>query len=179
MAERRPTSPFFFTALFLVFAALSFFSRLLPLGLTPVSLPMPDLMLGLTFCWVLRRPDYLPAVVIVAVFLTEDLLLSRPPGLWALMVLLGSEFLRVRQSALRELGFPAEFGAVAAVLVGMFFANRLILAIVMSPRPPLGLSFLQIAVTVLSYPPLVMVSHFVFKVRKPAMGEVDALGHKL
>lgn len=165
--------------LFLGIAALSLFIRLLPLGEMPVRFPAPDAVLALTMAWVVRRPDFLPALAIVAVFLLEDLLLSRPPGLWALMVLAGTEFLRARNAMLRGLGFWMEYLLVAAVMLAMLLAYRLILAIVMVPPPPLGLSFLQFLGTVAVYPVVVAVSHFLLGVRKPATGEVDSLGQRL
>lgn len=198
MVERRETRRLIFIALYLSLAALFTFYRLLPLSGydmgfgdgTPMvefldqrsswwPLPMPDLMLCLTLAWVLRRPDLLPALVIVLYFLFEDLLVMRPPALWALIVLLGTEFLRRRAGQLRGHGFVFEYALVSGLIVVMFLANRAMLAIVMVPLDPLGLSFLQIVCTVLSYPLVVMVSHVLFGLRKPASGEVDALGQKL
>lgn len=179
VAERRRIQTLRFAALFAGFAALSFFVRLLPLGGESPTLPAPDLLLCVTLAWVVRRPDYLPAVLIGAVFVLEDLLLMRPPGLWALLVLLGTEFLRNRNALIRGLNFWFEFAMVAGTLTAMFLANRLILAIVMVPQVPLGLSFMQFLGTLACYPLVVAVSHYLLRVRKPATGEVDALGQKL
>ncbi len=179
MAEQRPVHPLWFAALFLALAGLSLFIRMLPLGARGWTFPGPDLLLCLTLAWVVRRPDYLPAPVIGAVFFLEDLLLMRPPGLWALMVLLGTEFLRRRTGTLRGLNFWFEYATVGGTLLAMLLLNRLILAIVMVPQPPFSLSFGQFLGTVLAYPAVVAVSHFVLRVRKPSTGEVDALGQKL
>ncbi len=179
MAEQQPVKPFSYLALFLALAFVSLFIRLLPLGERGWLFPAPDVVLCLALAWVVRRPDYLPALAIAAVFFLEDLLLMRPPGLWAMLVLLGSEFLRRRAATLRGLNFWFEYLLVAGVMLTMFLANRLILAIVMIPQPSFGLSFAQFLATVFAYPAVVALSHFVFKVRKPATGEVDALGQKL
>ena len=165
--------------LWLLVAALSILLRLLPLSVPLDTLPRPDLLLPLTLAWVLRRPAHLPAAVIALVFLAEDLFMMRPPGLWALCVLAGTEFLRRRQSVVREMHIMLEWALVSAVIVTMFLANRLGLVIVMSPRPPLDLSLVKLVFTVLSYPLVVLVLQTVLRVRKPATGEVDELGRKV
>lgn len=179
MANGKPTSPLVFIALFLGIVVVSLFIRMLPLGQHLQPWPRPDLLVCLTFAWVLRRPDYLPALVIGAVFFIEDLLLLRPPGLWALLVLIGSEFLRRRVGLLREVTIILEVAIVSAVLLTMTLAYRIVLAIVMVPQAPLGLSLGQFIVTIMAYPIVVLVSHYVFKVRKPATGEVDAIGRRV
>ncbi|ATX66449.1 rod shape-determining protein MreD [Roseinatronobacter bogoriensis subsp. barguzinensis] len=199
MVERRQTQMLLYVALFLGVAALITFYRLLPLGSYGLpqglvgaedisgegtgfslrNLPPPDILLCLTLAWVVRRPDLLPAPIIVGYFFIEDILLLRPPGLWALIVLMGSEFLRTRTEQLRGYGFWLEFLLVIGLLLAMFLANRAMLAIVMVPQVPLGLSFAQFLGTVAIYPAVVALSHFVFRLRKPATGEVDALGQRL
>lgn len=179
MASGKPISPLVFMALFLGIVVLSLFIRLLPLGQDLTPWPRPDLLVCLTFAWVLRRPDYLPALMIGAVFFVEDLLLLRPPGLWALMVLLGSEFLRRRVGLLREVKIVLEVVIVSVVLLVMTLGYRIILAIVMVPQAPLGLSLGQFIATIAVYPVVVLVSHYVFQVRKPATGEVDAIGRRV
>jgi rod shape-determining protein MreD len=165
--------------LWLILILTALFLRILPIEIAPRGLVGPDLMLLLTMAWVLRRPAHLPALAIALVWLIEDLLLLRPPGLWALMVLAGTEFLRARHSVVREITFLLEWAMVAGVLAAMTVGYRLVLAIVMVPQDPLDLSLLKLALTVASYPAVVFVLHFVLRVRKPATGEVDELGRKL
>lgn len=155
------------------------FLRILPIDLSPLGVPGPDLILALTMAWVLRRPSHLPVLAIALVWLVEDLLLLRPPGLWALMVVAGTELLRARHAVVREITFLLEWAMVAGVLTAMALGYRLVLAIVMVPQDPLDLSLLKLAFTVASYPAMVFVLHFVLRVRKPATGEVDELGRKL
>ena len=165
--------------LWLSIMGLAMFLRILPLDLTAGGWPRPDFLLALTLGWVLRRPGHLPALAIVLVWLVEDLLTLRPPGLWALMVLAGTEFLRQRHGVVREIGLGLEWAMVAGVLVAMWLGQQLILVIVMVPRPPLDLSLIQLFGTVAVYPLAIAFLHFVLRVRKPAIGEVDALGRKL
>jgi rod shape-determining protein MreD len=179
MADAVTRRPLGYWSLFLALSAAWFFVRLLPLDTLPAAFPGPDLMLCLTFAWVLRRPGYMPAPLVAAVFLLEDLLLMRPPGLWALLAVLGTEFLRNRQGLLREVTFPAEWAMVAAVGFALLLAERTVLFLLIVPQPVLGQDLLQMIFTMALYPLVVLVSHFILKVRKPATGEVDALGRPL
>ena len=179
VAEPVATNPWRFWALFAGLAGLSLFWRMLPMGMGGTGLPGPDLLACIVMAWVLRRPDYMPAPLIAGVVLLEDLLLLRPPGLWALMVLLGAEFLRARQPGMRELPFAVEWAFVGAVLAAMWVVERLVLALLVVPAPALGASLVQLLVTLLAYPLVVLASHYLLRVRKPATGEVDALGRPL
>lgn len=198
MVERRQTKRVMYIALYLGIAAAVTFYRFLPLGgydtgggfdldgatdvaqgLRLQDIPAPDLLLCLTLAWVVRRPDLLPAPVIALYFFIEDILLLRPPGLWALIVLIASEALRARSERLRDNPFWMEYAQLAGLFLVMFFANRAVLAIVMAPQAPLDLSLMQFAATVLAYPVVVAMSHYVFRLRKPATGELDALGQRL
>lgn len=171
--------PWRYWALFAGFVALSLFWRLLPLsGVAPV-VPGPDLLLCVVLAWVLRRPDYMPAPLIVGAVLLEDLLLMRPPGLWAFLVLMGAEFLRGRQPLMRELPFAMEWMVVGSVIAALWLAEGLILGLVMVPQPGLGANLAHLAITLAAYPLAVLASHWVFGLRKPATGEVDALGRRL
>lgn len=165
--------------LWLLIAATFMFMRLLPLDMTAGSWPWPDLLLILTLGWVLRRPAHLPAVAIGLVYLVEDLLTMRPPGLWALAVLMGTEFLRRRHAVVREIALPLEWAMVAGVLAAMTFGYRLVLAIVMAPQEALDLSLIRFLGTVLLYPVAVLLLQYVLRVRKPATGELDELGRRL
>lgn len=148
-------------------------ARLMPVDAGHIGWPGPDLMLALTLAWVLRRPEYVPAWLIVALFLPLDLLFQRPPGLGALTVLLGTEFLRRRHEFGRGLPFPLEWGLVAAVLLAMAGAGQAILAVFVVPRPPLGLELMRALFTSAIYPLAVAVSVFVLGVRRAAPGDVD------
>ena len=75
--------------------------------------------------------------------------------------------------------YLVEWASVAGVMIGVVVAQRILLAIFFIPAPALGLVLLQLAMSIAVYPVVVMVSHFVFNVRRPAPGEVDALGQRL
>lgn len=168
-----------YRAAFAGLAALVLFVRILPLGGTPGGFPGPDLMLCLTLAWVSRRPDYLPALLIGAVVLAEDLMLMRPPGLWAALVVLATEFLRGRAALTRQLGFLAEWFLVAVVMFGMMIAYRVVLAVAFLDQPGFGYAFAQTVMSVLCYPLVAGLLQVALGLRKPLTGEVDAFGRRL
>ncbi|MGB8815215.1 MAG: rod shape-determining protein MreD [Paracoccaceae bacterium] len=166
-------------SLFVVFALVTFFFRLLPMGTTAGSWPGPDIILCIILAWVQRRPDYLPALLIAVVVLTEDFLLMRPPGLWTALVLLAAEFLRNRVALTRELSFAVEWVLIAAVMMALLLGYRLIFIIAFLPQPGFGFAMVQVLGSILCYPVVVYLSHLVLGVHKPAMGEVDEMGRRL
>lgn len=168
-----------FRGLFVAVVLSLTFARMLPLGQSAGTLPGPDLMIALTCAWVLRRPAYVPAPLIVAVFVFADLMLQHPPGLGAVTALIGSEILRARQSIARELPFPAEWAMVTAVIVAIAAMTHLTLVVLVADRPPLGLQLVRALYTAAVYPIAVLATAHLFGIRKPTPGEVDALGSRL
>ncbi|KEO60346.1 hypothetical protein [Thioclava indica] len=168
-----------YRALYVAIALVLILVRMLPVDHTPGGLPGPDLTLAITLAWLLRRPEYVPALLIVAVFLLEDMLFWRPIGLWALIVLGATEFLRAREQSLRDLPFALEWALVAAILVAMMVVKRVVLIVVLLDQPSLGLELFQMLMTLAAYPVVVLVSRVGFGLRRAAPGEVDAFGHRL
>lgn len=177
----RPLLPaaWFYGLLFVLIGAFSYFLRILPLNTVPGAFPPPDIMLAVAVAWVLRRPEYVPVLLIAAVFLLEDFLLQRPPGLWAAIVVLGTEFLRAREALMRELSFLSEWALVAALILVLTVLERLALTLVFVPRPALGLDLLQVLITVMAYPLMVVMSYFALGLYKAAPGELDDLGKRI
>lgn len=164
--------------LYLALCLILIFILLLPLDILPPSWAGPDLMLALTFAWVVRRPEYVPAVLIGLVALAMDLLLQRPPGLWAALVVGGAETLRNRVLTLRDLGFMAEWASVASTMILTTLGYRIVLAVLMVDQAPLGLSLMQLISTLLIYPVVALVSQGVLGVRKLTPGDIDAMGRR-
>ncbi|MCX8955699.1 rod shape-determining protein MreD, partial [Ruegeria sp. NA] len=71
-----------------------------------------DVLIALTFAWVLRRPDYVPTVLVALVMLMADFLLQRPPGLLAAPTVVGSAYLRSAALGMRDAGFAGEWMSV-------------------------------------------------------------------
>lgn len=170
---------FGYRLLYLAVAALVLFIRILPLDALPVRIPAPDIVLCCTIVWVLRRPDYAPALLIAVVFLVEDILVMRPPGLWPAIVLLATEYLRSREVTLRDVPFAVEWLIAGALITAMTVLDRLVLAAFLVPGAAPGLTALHILTTVAAYPVVAILTTVVFGLRKAAPGQVDALGHRL
>ena len=155
------------------------FIQLLPLDTLPRRWPWPDFMLVITLVWVARRPDLAPFWAIAAIFLLADLLLQRPPGLWAALVVIFTEALRKRAGNIRNMPIGLEWGTVIVGIIGATLVFRLVQSAVFLPQTPLGLTLIQMAMTILFYPLVVMLAHLIFGVSRPAPGQVDRLGHRL
>lgn len=136
----------------------------------------PDLLIAFAFAWSLRRPEYVPSLLLALVFLLADLLLQRPPGLWAMLALLASENLKGRSRSLRDATFGAEWIAVSILLAGILILNRFVLSLMLVPPPQLRLSLLELGGTILIYPVVVFITRSVMGVRRAAPGELDTLG---
>ncbi len=179
MAEFWRQEHWIFRALFLALAVFLLFTRLLPLGGAPGTLPGPDLLLCLILAWVIRRPDFLPMPLILVVILAEDLILMRPPGLWTAIVVLGTEFLRSRAALTRELNLLVEWMLISGVMLGMMLAYRLVLGVAFVPQPAFGFAAVQVLWSIALYPLVVALSRLTLDLRKPATGEVDNFGRRL
>jgi rod shape-determining protein MreD len=165
--------------LFVLVAAMILFVQILPVTLVAGRWPGPDLILALAMAWGLRRPDYVPALLAAAVLLMADLLLQRPPGLWAALVVLALEVLRARHTLWRDLPFAVEWAVISALMAAVVMLNWLVLAVFMVDQASIGLYMIQLIGTVLAYPVAVLVSALVLGVRKVTPGEMEALGFRL
>ena len=136
----------------------------------------PDLLIAFAFAWSLRRPEYVPMILLAMLFLLADLLLQRPPGLWAMLALLACENLRSRSRSLRDATFGGEWIAISLLLVGILLMNRIVLSILLVTPPQLGLSLLELGMTIFFYPAVVFITRMLMGVRRAAPGELDSLG---
>lgn len=148
------------------------FFQLMPLHPGQPGRPGPDLSLCLTFAWVLRRPDQLPAVVIVALSVVGDLLLGRPFGLWSLFILMATELLRPRAQRWADQAFLFEWLRVAILMGLMLISNRLIMVLFLLPVPALAPVVLQWVATVAAYPLVVLAVH-VIGIRRLSTAELE------
>jgi rod shape-determining protein MreD len=179
MVDPVTASRISYRLLYVALAVLVLFLRVLPLSAMPSHWPGPDLILCLTFVWLLRRADYLPALVIVAVFAVDDLVSMRPPGLWTLIALVTTEFIRSREVFLRDLPFALEWAIFAAAVMVMTVSNRLILDLFMVPQSGFDLTILEVLSTLAAYPVVVLATVWIFGLRRAVTGQIDALGHRI
>lgn len=163
---------------FILLALTILFFHLLPLETQPRRWAGPDLLLCFAMAWSMRRPEYVPAISLAVVFLLADLLLQRPPGLWALFALIGCEQLRSRARSLRDANFIVEWTTVGVVVIAVTLLYRLVLAVTLVDLPQLSLTLSELALTLLFYPLVVAITHFLMGVRKTAPGDLDALSQR-
>jgi len=179
MAEYLFTRIWLGRLVFLACTAFVVFLYLIPLRFSAGFLPRPDLLAGLVLAFVLRRPEFVPIWLIALVFFLADLLLLRPPGLWAAVMVGLCAFTRAQEYRLRELGFVFEWVFVAGVLFVAILLNRLILALAVVPQPEFGAVMFHYFVTVLTYPGVVFFCHFFLRLRKITPDQAIRFGHRL
>ncbi|MGR3495714.1 rod shape-determining protein MreD [Citreimonas sp.] len=176
MAERSVARLWLMRAVYPLLALLILFAQLLPMQITPASIAGPDLLVALTFVWALRRPDFVPMLSIAAVMLLADLLTQRPPGLWAALVLLAAEWLKVQDRRIRGNTFFAEWLTVATALMVITVVYRIALGLLVVGPGTLALHAMQYGMTLIAYPLVAAISHTAFGVRRSAPGEFDPVG---
>ncbi len=164
-----------YRALFMAVSLVLITLKLLPLNLASSGVPGPDLLVLLAFAWIVRQPAVVPLGVLLAVFLLADFLFMRPPGLWTVLTILASESLRRRRLTMTEFPFLVEWGAVAVAIMGMVLLNRSALWILLVDLDPLGLTLAHAIVTIAIYPVVVVISKYLFGLRKLGPAELEAL----
>lgn len=179
MAKHSPARLWTMRAVYVGLALVIAFVHLLPMQTLPSRIAGPDLLTALTFAWALRRPAYVPALMIALVMLMADLLFQRPPGLWALLVLLATEWLKNRARTVRENTFVAEWLTAAGALLFITMIYRLTLGILIITPGMFSLALMQYGMTVLVYPLVAAASFIAFGVRRTTPGEFDHTGRTL
>lgn len=149
------------------------FLRIMPLSVGQTGWPGPNLGLCLILAWVLRRPAQVPAVLIVAVVLIEDILLLRPLGLWTVIVLFGSEAARQREARWREQPFMIEWLRVAILMGAMMLGYRILQILFLLPVSVLGQVVMQYLATVAAYPLVVLAARFLLGLRRVGAADTE------
>lgn len=165
--------------LFVLLSGLVVFTHLLPLQTTPENWPAPDILLALGFGWALRRGEFVPPLIFGLTMLFADMLLARPPGLYAGLSLIALEMLKARASQLRDMPFMLEWASAAVAVLCVILGYRIILATLLVEQLSLGLALGQSLLTILCYPVVIGFCYVFLQLRKPTLGEVNALGQRL
>ncbi|MEM9395683.1 MAG: rod shape-determining protein MreD [Pseudomonadota bacterium] len=165
MAERASFHIWALRALFVALTMALLLRGLLPLNVGAPQIPGPDLILCLIIVWVQRRPDILTAPLIAATVLLADFLLMRPPGLWALLVLISTEFLRRRAYRTERTPFALEMGIATLTIGALMLTQRLVLTVFFVDQPPLTTELLHFLTTVAAYPVVALVSIYIFGIK--------------
>ena len=166
-------------ALFVFVALVVLFFHLLPLDAAPSRWAGPDVLVAIVFTWAVRRPDYVPILLVAAVMLLADMLLQRPPGLWSVLVVCAAEWLKSRERRHRETTFALEWLTFAGTLIVITVIYRTVMMVLILSPGALALGFVQVVMTIAVYPVVVGVSYFLFGVRRAAPGDVDRMGRAI
>lgn len=176
MADRSSLRLWGMRILYPLLALVVLFVALLPLDLTPRHMAGPDVLVALTFAWASRRPEQVPMISVAGVMLLADFLLQRPPGLWAGLILIATEWLKSQERRLRDSTFADEMLTVAVTLLIVTLLYRAILSAVIVSPGALSLTAMQFAATLLAYPILTGILYVVFGLRRSAPGEFNPVG---
>lgn len=168
-----------YRALFLALACLIMFIHLLPLRPGPGGIPGPDVLLLLAFSWVLVRPEFVPLPIIAVVFLAADILFMRPLGLWSVLAVVGSEYLRQRSFQMRGISFLVEWLNVAAIITAMTLIYFLVQSLFALPQASLGMILIRLLFTIICYPLVVILGARLFGVRRLKASDVGRLGVRI
>lgn len=179
MSEFTPSRLWGLRLLYGVIAGILLFFLLLPLDTAPPRWAGPDFLLAVTLGWSLRRPDAVPLVMVALVWLLADFLLGRPPGLLALLIVLAAQAMHGQANTIRDQTFAAEWLTVAIAIGAVGLAYRLSLMVLVLPRPPLGLHAMQLALTVLAYPLVILLSVLLPGLRKDPGNDLAKAGRRM
>ncbi|MGV6811171.1 MAG: rod shape-determining protein MreD [Brevirhabdus sp.] len=171
MDEHESRRAAFFRVIYVAICGAVLFVSLLPLDAGAGRWPGPDVILCLTIAWVIRRPNYVPTLLVAAVFLCADLLLMRPPGLAAAINLLVVEFLRSRAVQLRSATVVQDWMTTALMIALAAVVFRLAQWVAMLPNPPLIQDVVGVFWSIAVYPVVVFLSVVFLSVRRVAPGE--------
>ncbi len=176
MTEATPFHLWSMRGLFVAFALLLLLADLLPLQTLPRAWAAPDLLFCFALVWSARRPDLVPIWLLALVFLLADLILFRPPGLLAALMLVACVNLQANSARVRSNGFMAEWFRAAAMILAVAIGDRFVSAVFLLPLPPISLVAFQVIGTAMFYPVAVIVSATVFGVRLISPSDLEAMG---
>ena len=137
---------------YLAIVALVVLLQTLPLQSLPYPFAPADVPPAITLAWIMRRPDVMSPILITLAFLFADAILQRPPGLWTLIVLCASIFLRMRTRGRKEVQFLYEWFIISLVIAVSFLVQYFALMFTFLPVPDLQPYLVQVLLSILIYP---------------------------
>ena len=138
---------------------------IIPMGLAANSIGFPDVMFAVFAAWVIRRPVSAPIVGIVFFGVLADALMMRPLGLWALVLFVGMELLRLSERAFKDIPFVLEWLYVSGLFALMLLLQNVLLFVSFDSVYILSDVIWHWVRTVLSYPLVVLILHLALRIR--------------
>ena len=154
----------------IVFIAISIFlvlTNLMPLQTMPQSWPWPNILLLVIFCWSLREPNFVPVPLIIAVLLLQDFLLHHPPGLFSGISVMILILIKAITASSDDKSFLAEWVRVSLAFAAISLIYHLVLTLSFVNTSQLRISLIQTIFNISIYPFIVLVSHYIFRVKRP------------
>jgi len=158
---------FIYRIIFIAVATFLILADLMPLQTTPQSWPWPNILLLVIFCWSLREPYFVPIPLIVAVLLLQDFLLHRPPGLLSGISVIILIWIRAITASSDDKSFLAEWVRVSLAFAAISLIYHLVLSLSFVNTVELRINLIQTIFNISAYPLIVLVSHYVFRVKRP------------
>ncbi len=152
--------------LFLLAGLAAIVIPMIPMGLAANSPAFPDLLFAVMVAWTIRQPSATPMFLVAFLALLGDALLLRPIGLWAVMLLLGVEAVRLVQRSFRDMPFLLEWAYVAGLFVVLNLLQSLVMLVTFMPQYGLATLFWHVLRTVAIYPLVVLVLRWGLGVRQ-------------
>ncbi|MCY4326047.1 MAG: hypothetical protein OXC53_00445 [Rhodobacteraceae bacterium] len=134
-------------------------------------IPRPDFIYCFMICWLVRQPASVSIVAVVTASLTTELLLLKTPGLWSALLLALCQYYFDNHERIRAWPFWLEWAFVVFTFALAQAICHLLLEITFLPAATVPSIFLHIGVTAIAYPPVVLMSNWVFRVTKPRSWE--------
>ena len=149
--------------IFIIFGLTLIILPLAPVSLLPQEFPFPDLLICFIFATVINRPKIIPIGSILFLTVMADFFWYRPWGLWPLITLLSTEFMRWRVKKNPEISFKLELTYFLLLFIIMLCIERLTLLITFSNTFNYKLYVYFYFSNVLSYPIISAGVRFFFK----------------
>ena len=176
MADNEMTPRGMIYPLIFVFISLLFmFFRMLPLDLTVRNWTAPDFLICFMLAWSMRKPEAVPSILIAAIFLIQDFLFQRPPGLYAALALLLCEWSKRQALLAEEFPFLIEWLTAPMAMVALFVSYRLVLSLSLSALAPFRLSLFELLITIVSYPIIVGICRYALRLKSPQSLPFDTI----
>ena len=147
-----PNRLFRLRCIFLVIAIFLIMLPTLPIRADFNHIFIPDLLLTMTFAWVMQRPDVIGPITITIVFLFADFILQRPPGLWTVIVLFAATFLGMRSARFKEVFFIYEWATVSVIIVFCYLTQYILMRLTFLAIYDLKLLTITGLTTIFFYP---------------------------
>ncbi|MCI4661413.1 MAG: rod shape-determining protein MreD [Neomegalonema sp.] len=155
-------------------ALLAILTMMVPTGTLASALPAPHLLLAVIFFFTVRRPEYMPPLLVFALGLLADCVTDGPIGAETVALLIASETARPLSARDPAPGLLTEWGrfAITALLLEIIVIG-LMIATFSRGVPYLALVE-RLGLTILSYPLVMLLLGWAFAIRwrDPRMGRL-------